>query len=147
MISAVIHGFGLPGRRPGLILLLYVFNLAAALLMVAPLWVFLYQTTGEFMPGSLPGGASWVGDLIMAHWEGMSALSVLAMLVAAGYLVVSQFITMGVFCVAHDPRGPLLATFFGGMGAWFWPMVRLLLLCTPFYICIGLLAWPANRLL
>ncbi|MDJ0840825.1 MAG: hypothetical protein QNK37_30215 [Acidobacteriota bacterium] len=149
MFGAIIDGFGLIVRRPGLVLLLYFINLFAAILCIAPLWLFLSEITAERVVELLPGGpfgAAFTGEILARHSEALFPAVLLVAIVACLYMIIGRFVSMGVFCVADRPEGSLIAIFLGGIGAWFWPMVRLLLLCVPLFICIGLLAYPAMRL-
>ena len=138
MFGAIINGFGFIGRRPGLVVLLYLINLVAALLCVAPLWVVLRSVTRDGVYGNLEQ-VSFLADLVRWHGTGLAPVGLIMILVAIGVMVLGQFSSMGVFCVMHNRKGPFMATFLGGIGVWFWPVVRLLALCSPLFICCVLL--------
>lgn len=150
MLHAILMGWTHAAKRPGVFLIAYVINGLFALAAVTPLFLYLVSIGGQQPLDILPGGfygMLHMTDLITGHREGLVITFFISVFLGGLYMLVSQWLTLGVMGAYWKQQQPLGLAFWGTLGQSFWAAVRLLLLAIPLYFFVVVVVWLALNLL
>jgi len=137
IFQAIIKGMGTTLRKPRLLVILYVANLAFAVVVAAPFLLLVQNELGHSFLGSnvRPVDITWLGEAVLKYQAALPAL--LGGLAAAAvlYFVLHIFLNGGIVGRLLDREGrTTLAPFFGDCGLYFWRFVRLFLVSLVFLV-------------
>jgi hypothetical protein len=127
---ALRDGSGAAARRFRITLLIYLLNLAAALLVAAPMAALLDEAIGRSpAAGGLETHFSLevLVDLLAARAAGFDAQFTILGVAALAFILISTLVTGGILdSLNSPPRSPFLPRFFGGAGRLAFRYLRLL---------------------
>jgi hypothetical protein len=137
IFQAIIKGLGTTLRKPRLVLILYVVNLAFAAVVAAPFLLLVQNELGHSFLGSnlRPVDIMWLGEAVLKYQEALPALLGGLAAAAALYFVLHIFLNGGIVGRLLDREGrTTLEPFFGDCGRYFWRFVRLFLVSLVFLV-------------
>ena len=137
IFKAIIKGMGTTLRKPRLLIILYVANLAFAAVVAAPFLLLVQSELGHSFLGSnvRPVDVTWLGEAVLKYQEALPAL--LGVLIVAGvlYFALHLFLNGGIVGRLLDREGrTTLEPFFGDCGRYFWRFVRIFLVSVVFLV-------------
>jgi hypothetical protein len=134
--KAIAKGLGTTFRKPRIILILYVFNLAFAVLAAVPFVLLIQRELGASLLGSSvrPVDVMWIGEAVLKYGDALPVLLGVLAVAAILYLVLQIFLNGGVVGRLLDREGPAkLEMFFADAGRYFWRYVRIFLISLVFW--------------
>jgi len=149
MFKAIKHGIVEMWKHRGLVLVYYGINLLFGLACLFPIWLLLDQATLHSLITELPGGfrnAHFLLELFGTQGSGPIIAAALSLFLFMSYLFLHLFLGMGTLQVYCGGKGSLARVFWGGVGAWFWPLVRLALCSLPFLALLSAMLLGTARL-
>jgi hypothetical protein len=137
IFKALINGMGTTIRKPRLLAILYVVNVAFAAVVAFPLLLIVQNELGHSLLGLkvIPVDMMWLGEAVLKHQDALMALLGGIVFGALAYLVLHIYLNGGIVGRLLDREGPAgLAAFSADSGRYFWRYVRLFLLSLVFYV-------------
>jgi hypothetical protein len=135
--KAIAKGLGTTFRKPRIVLVLYVFNLAFAVLAAVPFVLLIQRELGHSLLGSSvrPVDVMWIGEAVLKYGESLPVLLCVLAVAAVLYLALQTFLNGGVVGRLIDREGRTsLEPFFADAGRYFWRFVRIFLISVVFLI-------------
>ncbi|HOW85455.1 MAG TPA: hypothetical protein P5119_07555 [Candidatus Aminicenantes bacterium] len=136
IFKAISGGLGTTFRKPRLVVILYVVNLAFALAAAAPFLAIVQKELGHSLAGLSvqPVDPMWIGEAVLGYGRAFPALLAGFVVLGLLYLVLHVFLNGGIVGRLLDREAPAsLAAFSADCGRLFWRYVRLFLLSLVFY--------------
>ncbi len=132
------------GRFWQILLLLFVINLAAALLLSMPLRGFMYETVGHRIAAdeiAFNMNFEYITDLLINYSDAFGSIysSPFILTAIALYLLIGAFLAGGVLGTFNSADKFSFRSFFGYSGTYFWAFFRLLLIALLFFVVIVLI--------
>lgn len=137
IFKAIINGMEMTLRKPRLLAILYVINLAFAVIVAFPLLMIVQSELGHSLLGLTvrPADLMWAGEAVLKYAEVLPALAVGFVVFGISYLTLHIYLNGGIVGRLLDREGPAgLTAFSGDCGRYFWRYVRLFLLSLVFYV-------------
>jgi hypothetical protein len=137
IFKAIFNGLGLTLRKPRLVAILYVINLASAAVLAFPLILIAQSELGHSLLGLrvVPLDMMWLGEIVLKYQDALAALAGGIVVGGLAYLALHIYLNGGIVGRLLDREGPAgLAAFSGDCGRYFWRYVRLFLLSLVFYV-------------
>lgn len=135
IFKAIFKGMGATLRKPRLLVILYVANLAFAVVAAAPFLLLIQRELGHSFLGSniRPVDVMWLGEAVLKYQEALPALLGGLAAIAVLYFALQIFLNGGIFGRLLDREGrTTLEPFFADCGGYFWRFVRLFLVSLIF---------------
>jgi len=147
--SAFSSGFGLLWRRQGVLWWIFVVNLLCGALGTLPALLALHESIGHSLIGKPLTNRFDIGmfvELIRLPTVGLMRFTTASYLFAFVFFVFMLFVTGGVLETYRTDRRLTTGEFFSASGAFFWRMVRLLLLSIIPFIVVGAIYQGLDKL-
>jgi hypothetical protein len=137
ILKALANGIGTSVRKPRIVAVLYVVNIAFAAAVAAPLLAVVQAELGHSFLGSnvRPLDLNWLGEAALGYAKAAPALAAGLLLALVLYAALQVFLNGGVVGRLLDKEGrATLGAFFGDCGRYLGRYVRLFLVSAVFLV-------------
>lgn len=135
--KAIAGGMGTTLRKPRIVVILYVINLAFGLVVALPFLALVQNEIGRSLLGVdiRPVDLMWIGETVLEHQDALVAIVAGAAAAGLGYLGLHIFLYGGIVGRLTDREGPAgLGAFAADAGRYFGRFVRVFLISLVFLV-------------
>jgi hypothetical protein len=135
--KAIANGTGTTVRKARVLVILYIVNLAFALVVALPILALVQRELGHSLLGVSirPFDYQWIGEAMFRHGESLAAIEAGILGAGLAYLILQVFLYGGIVGRILDREGTAgLGAFAGDSGRYFGRFVRIFLISVVFVV-------------